>query len=161
MIIISSSFLFSNNNEKAPTFYLRTLDNNDFFLSEELERGNPIILSFFATWCAPCKKEMPIIDSLALEYDDIDFYFVNVNGIANQPPETSIKIKELIKSLKINVTVLLDLNTKIFEKYNGKVLPRTIVINSSGNIVYQRDGYKKGDEIELIQILDGFTNDDE
>ena len=97
LIFLQFSFIYSGEEKEAPTFYLMTLDGNDFFLSEQLEKGNPIVLSFFATWCGPCIKEMPIIDSLASVYRDVDFYFVNVNGIKGYEPETPSGVKKLMQ----------------------------------------------------------------
>mgnify|MGYP003726692983 CR=1 FL=1 len=54
--------------DPAPTFYAKTLDNRSFFLSDSLERNQrPIVLSFFATWCGPCKTFKPVVIELVEE----------------------------------------------------------------------------------------------
>ena len=51
--------------DEAPTFYVRTLDEKDFFLSDSLKNNQrPIVFSFFATWCIPCRQEIPVLDFL-------------------------------------------------------------------------------------------------
>ena len=59
--------------DAAPTFYARDLNEESFFLSDSLKEQTPTVLSFFATWCVPCIKEMPILDTLSREYKDINF----------------------------------------------------------------------------------------
>ena len=161
MIILQFSFIYPGEEKEAPTFYLMTLDGNDFFLSEQLEKGNPIVLSFFATWCGPCIKEMPIIDSLSSVYRDVDFYFVNVNGTKGYEAETPSKVKTLMQSLNINLPVLMDRYMVTAKKYDAFALPTTVVINSNGKIAYHHVGYKAGDEIKLIKELDNITGTDE
>jgi len=56
---MSIAFSALPENQVAPTFFLRTLEDEAFFLSDEIKKGQPIVLSFFATWCGPCRKEMP------------------------------------------------------------------------------------------------------
>ena len=51
--------------DPAPTFFVRTIDNKNFFLSDTLKKSEPIVLSFFATWCLPCRKEIPVLDTLS------------------------------------------------------------------------------------------------
>ena len=60
--------------DQAPSFYLTTLDGRKFFLSDELKKGNPILLNFFATWCGPCKKELPDIYALSQTHKNVAFY---------------------------------------------------------------------------------------
>ena len=65
----------------APTFFAKTLDKKSFFLSDSLKRNNrPIVFSFFATWCNPCREEIPVVDTISTLYPHIDFYLVNVSG---------------------------------------------------------------------------------
>ena len=77
--ILTISFCFSADNnikvgDQAPSFFLTTLAGRKFFLSDELTIGKPILLNFFATWCGPCKKELPDIDAgnPGVQYNDTD-----------------------------------------------------------------------------------------
>ena len=68
--------------DEAPTFYVRTLDDRDFFLSDSLKKNQrPIVFSFFATWCTACRVEIPVLDSIRNIYPEIDFYLINVSGL--------------------------------------------------------------------------------
>ena len=82
IFILAFSFAELKVGDDAPTFYVKTLDNRSFFLSDSLERSqNPIVFSFFATWCLPCRKEIPMLDTVRINYPDIDFYLINVSGL--------------------------------------------------------------------------------
>ena len=62
--------------DEAPTFFVRDLIGKNFFFSDTLKTGKPTVLSFFATWCGPCRVEMPVLDTLSQSYSDINFYLV-------------------------------------------------------------------------------------
>ena len=90
--------------DDAPTFFAKTLDKKSFFLSDTLKRNNhPIVLSFFATWCGPCRLEMPVLDTLSQSYKDIDFYLINVSGLKGKKKEDPIEVKELLKEISSEV----------------------------------------------------------
>ena len=142
--------------DDAPTFFVRDLNEKKFFLSDTLELHKPIVLSFFATWCAPCKIEMPILDTLSREYSDVHFYLINVSGLTQgsaKLKEDPIKVQNLINKLGISLPVLMDKYGKIAEKYEVKSLPRLVVIDPEGKLYYIHDGYKKGDETKLKDKL--------
>ena len=142
--------------DDAPTFFIRDLNEKKFFLSDTLELHKPIVLSFFATWCGPCKIEMPILDTLSREYSDVNFYLINVSGLTQgttKLKEDPIKVQNLINKLGISLPVLMDKYGKIAEKYEVKSLPRLVVIDPEGKLYYIHDGYKKGDEKKLKDKL--------
>ena len=153
---LSISFAQIKVGDDAPTFFVRDLNEKKFFLSDTLELHKPIVLSFFATWCAPCKIEMPILDTLSREYRDVHFYLINVSGLTQgsaKLKEDPIKVQNLITKLGISLPVLMDKYGKIAEKYEVKSLPRLVVIDPEGKLHYIHDGYKKGDETKLKDKL--------
>ena len=148
--------------DDAPTFYAKTLDNRSFFLSDSLERNQrPIVLSFFATWCIPCRKEIPMLDTVRTKYPDIDFYLVNVSGLSQGKKvfkEDPKLVKKMIESLGTTMPVLMDKYGNAAQKYDALILPRLVVIDS-GRIVYAHTGYEDGDEKKLIEILNGLKSE--
>jgi len=161
IFILSLCFSQIKVGDDAPTFFVRDLNEKKFFLSDTLELHKPIVLSFFATWCAPCKIEMPILDTLSREYSDVHFYLINVSGLTQgsaKLKEDPIKVQNLITKLGISLPVLMDKYGKIAEKYEVKSLPRLVVIDPEGKLYYIHDGYKKGDETKLKDILTEFAN---
>ena len=147
----------------APTFYAKTLDNRSFFLSDSLERNqNPILFSFFATWCVPCRKEIPMLDTVRTKYPDIDFYLINVSGLTQGKRvlrEDPKMVQKMIDALGTTMPVLMDKYGNAAQKYDALILPRLVVIDS-GKIAYAHTGYEEGDDKKLIEILNGLTTED-
>ena len=148
--------------DPAPTFYIRTLEEKNFFMSDTLKHDKPIILSFFATWCVPCREEIPVLDSVRQEFPDMKFYLVDVSGLNTNGKamiEDSLMVAKMINFLKVDILVLMDIYGKTAEKYAVKELPTLVVIDPKGIISYMHSGYKQGDENELISILNDYVNE--
>ena len=140
--------------DDAPTFFVRDLSEKNFFLSDTLKLNKPIVLSFFATHCIPCRAEMPELDTLSQGYEDVNFYLVDVSGKIKEDP---VKVKELVTKLGVSLQVLMDKYGKVAEKYGVKSLPRLVVIDQKSKVHYIHDGYEPGDENKLKEILDKLT----
>ena len=160
-ILISSTLISQIKvGDDAPTFFLRDLTENNFFFSDTLNLGKPILLSFFATWCVPCRIEMPVLDTLSQSYRDINFYLVNVSGLTqgkSKMKEDPAKVKIMVESLGVTLQVLMDKYGKVAEKYGVKSLPRLVVIDGKSTVHYIHDGYAPGDENRLKEVLDKLT----
>jgi len=143
--------------DDAPTFFVRDLEEKNFFFSDTLKLGKPTVLSFFATWCGPCRVEMPVLDTLSHHYKDINFYLVDVSGITQgktKLKEDPAKVKMMVESLGVKLQVLMDKYGKVAEKYEVKSLPRLVVIDQKSKVHYIHDGYAPGDEKKLKEVLD-------
>jgi len=160
LILISSTFAELKVGDDAPTFFVRDLTEKNFFLSDTLKLGKPIVLSFFATWCGPCRVEMPVLDTLSQSYSDINFYLVDVSGLTqgkSKMKEDPAKVKIMVESLGVTLQVLMDKYGKVAEKYGVKSLPRLVVIDQKSTVHYIHDGYAPGDENKLKEVLDKLT----
>ena len=147
--------------DDAPTFFVRDLTEKNFFLSDTLKLGKPTVLSFFATWCGPCRLEMPVLDTLSQSYKNINFYLVDVSGLTqgkSKMKEDPEKVKIMVESLGVKLKVLMDKYGKVAEKYGVKSLPRLVVIDQKGKVHYIHDGYAPGDEKKLKAVLDKLTD---
>ena len=157
LILISSTFAELKVGDEAPTFFVRDLQEKNFFLSDTLKLGKPTVLSFFATWCGPCRLEMPVLDTLSQSYKNINFYLVDVSGLTqgkSKMKEDPEKVKIMVESLGVTLQVLMDKYGKVAEKYGVKSLPRLVVIDDKSKVHYIHDGYEPGDENKLKEILD-------
>ena len=157
LILISSTFAEVKVGDDAPTFFVRDLVEKNFFLSDTLKLGRPIVLSFFATWCGPCRLEMPELDTLSQSYKNVNFYLVDVSGLTqgkSKLKEDPEKVKIMVESLGVTLQVLMDKYGKVAEKYGVKSLPRLVVIDAKGKVHYIHDGYAPGDEKKLKEVLD-------
>jgi thiol-disulfide isomerase/thioredoxin len=161
LILISSTFAELKVGDEAPTFFVRDLQEKNFFLSDTLKLGKPTVLSFFATWCGPCRLEMPVLDTLSQSYKNINFYLVDVSGLTqgkSKMKEDPEKVKIMVESLGVTLQVLMDKYGKVAEKYGVKSLPRLVVMDAKGKVHYIHDGYEPGDENKLKEVLDKLTN---
>ena len=162
LLMTSFSFLFSQaNGNLAPTFYLTELNGDDFFASrvygEKATDPSVVVLSFFATWCIPCRAEAPQLEILSQEFPDVKFYLVSVK-------DPTDKILSWLNQFEIELPVLVDKYGRTAEKFEvigndtnktaGKTLPTLFVINKSGRIIYEHSGYEKGDEKTLKKVLE-------
>ena len=157
-ILLSSSLMSQIKiGDEAPTFFVRDLTEQNFFFSDTLKTGKPAVLSFFATWCGPCRLEMPELDTLSREFTDINFYLVDVSGLTqgkSKMKEDPAKVKKMVTDLGVNLKVLMDKYGKVAEKYGVKSLPRLVVIDAKSTVHYIHDGYAPGDEKKLKEVLD-------
>ena len=147
--------------DDAPTFFVRDLTEKNFFFSDTLKTGKAAVLSFFATWCGPCRVEMPVLDTLSQSYSDINFYLVDVSGLTqgkSKMKEDPAKVKIMVESLGVTLQVLMDKYGKVAEKYGVKSLPRLVVIDAKSTVHYIHDGYAPGDENRLKDVLDKLTD---
>ncbi len=146
--------------DDAPTFFVRDLTEQNFFLSDTLKLGKPAVLSFFATWCGPCRLEMPQLDTLSQSYKNVNFYLVDVSGLTqgkSKMKEDPDKVKMMVDKLGVSLQVLMDKYGKVAEKYGVKSLPRLVVIDQKSTVHYIHDGYAPGDENKLKEVLDKLT----
>ena len=146
------SISYSNNIEikigdQAPPIYLFKIEDNKYFKSKDLLSKKNLIVSFFATWCIPCAKEIPELTKLSKQFgDDFQFLLVDVN-------EKKKIVKEHVSKKGITLQVVLDKYGKTFEKFGGTTLPLLVVIDKKGNISYKHTGYVSGDEKQLKKHL--------
>lgn len=138
----------------AQKFFLRSLEGDFFYFSRELEKDDVILLSFFATWCVPCKYEIPEIEKIIteLQNDNLKVFYIHVGK-----PQKKKNYKKLITKMKNKLSmtqpILLDIYSKVGEKYGALALPTSIIIGKNNMIKYKHVGFKKGDEKELKEKL--------
>ena len=146
------TFSFSAENiikvgDQAPPISLFKLESNKYFRSKELLGEKNLVVSFFATWCVPCAKEIPELIKMSKEFgDDFQFILVDVN-------EKRDLVKKHVDEKGITLQVILDKYGKVFESFSGVTLPLLVVIDKKGQITYHHTGYVKGDEKKLLEHL--------
>jgi len=134
-----------------PDFRLQDLDGNWFTLSEHLGDGVAYV-TFWATWCVPCRREMPYLQAL---YEELGDEGLTIIGVNTDPPGTTSKIKPFVKRYKISYTTVLDPDNNVLDKYNPtRELPYAVLIDRSGNVHEIFPGYRKGDEMLLREKVE-------
>src|SRR5574337_1123153 len=125
-----------NEGHFAPDFALKTLDGNAVRLSEF--RGKKVVLiNFWATWCPPCRLEMPAIQQIYAEYKDKGFEVLAVNIESDAKQE----IGDFVKELRLTFPILLDPNMKITRKFRVIGLPVSVLIDRQGIVRAKEIGY--------------------
>lgn len=141
-------------------FTLEDTDGNLFTLSENLGEG-PVLLNFWATWCTPCKQELPHLQELHEKYGNKGLKLIS---ISEDSPKSQFKIKPYLRSKRLTFQTLLDLNGEVLRLFHGKAIPYQVLVDKNGEIVESHQGYNPGDEKVLEEkikkLLDNeMTND--
>jgi peroxiredoxin/outer membrane lipoprotein-sorting protein len=123
----------------AQDFTLKTLDGAKITLSEL--HGKVVLLDFWATWCPPCRKEMPNIERLYREYKDKGLVVLGING------EDSGTVKGFLKKNEYSLPVLMDAKRDVHRMYGARAIPTVIVINRDGVIKAHYIGGRSGEEL--------------
>jgi len=113
----------------APDFQLKDLDGRDLTLMEL--RGRPVLLNFWATWCGPCKAEMPLIQAIYEDeaWSERDLVILAID--IGEPVET---VEKFIQENGLSFPILLDDTMEVAKAYNIRAIPTTFLINENGII---------------------------
>lgn len=125
----------------APDFTLKTNNGSNMRLEEQ--RGEVVMINFWASWCGPCRQEMPHLKALNDEYESLGFKLLGVNV-----DEDADEAKRAIDRLKIDFPVLFDSDNKVVEMFKVDAMPTTFIIDRDGNIRHLHRGYKPGYEVD-------------
>ena len=134
-----------------PEVTLRSMDGKEVNVSTLGVSGKPVIISFFATWCKPCMRELKAIDELYADWQDetgVEMYLVSID----QGQDVQ-KVAPLVNGYGWEYKVLLDPNGNLKRAMNVQNVPHLFVIDGKGKIVYQHTGYTPGDEEEIRKHL--------
>lgn len=131
----------------APDFQLENEKGKLVKLSDYNDKL--VVLDFWATWCAPCCKALPHLSKLQDKYsDDIQVLAITIDKARHVS-----KAKAFIKSNRFSFMTLYDPQKEVAALYNMVNPPRTLMIDPSGKIIFQHDGYKRGDEVHLEEEI--------
>jgi peroxiredoxin len=123
----------------APDFALKSNSGENLRLSEF--RGDVVMINFWASWCGPCRQEMPLLDELYNEYKPLGFTILGVN-VEEDPTQA----KQLLKELPVDFPVLFDNQSQVSKLYDVVAMPSTVLVDRDGNVRYLHKGYKPGYE---------------
>ena len=123
----------------APDFTLKSSTGENVRLAEQ--RGQVVMLNFWASWCGPCREEMPLLDGISKKYGKMGFVLYGVNVEEDNTPA-----KKMLKDLGVTFPILFDPESKLSSLYTVDAMPTSVMIDKKGNIRYVDRGYKPGDE---------------
>ncbi len=128
----------------APDFTLKSRSGENIKLSEL--RGEVVMVNFWASWCAPCRQEMPLLEELHDRYSDLGFTLLGVNV-----EEDSNAALDMLKEIPVTFPVLFDNRNTVSKLYNVVAMPTTVILDRDGTVRFVHKGYLPGYEDEYRQ----------
>ncbi|MDO4707533.1 MAG: TlpA disulfide reductase family protein [Porphyromonadaceae bacterium] len=136
---------------QIPAFQLKDISGKSV-QTEQLGAGDrPVAVSFFATWCKPCLRELEAVSEVFEEWQEetgMEFVAVSIDEGVN-----SLKVKPLVASRGWEFPVLLDPNSDFFRALGATMVPSIFVFDAQGKIIYKHTGYTDGGEAEIIKAV--------
>jgi len=131
----------STQQQPAPDFTLKSRNGENLKLSEF--RGDVVMVNFWASWCGPCRQEMPLLDQLYKRYQPLGFTILGVNV-----EEDSSAAEKVLKDIPVNFPILFDKTNEVSKLYGISAMPSTFLVDRNGNLRYLHKGYLPGYEDE-------------
>ena len=139
-----SSFASSGlTGQEAPDFVLKSASGTNMRLSEY--RGNVVMINFWATWCGPCRQEMPLLDDLYSRYERVGFSLLGVNI-----DDDSSRAMQMAEELGVSFPVLFDERKEVSKLYQVEAMPVTVLVDREGKVRHVHLGYKPGYEEKYL-----------
>jgi len=155
-IIAITQLAFAQAGRKVPAADVKTLDGKTFNTALIENGGKPIIISFWATWCKPCKKEL---DDIAEVYEQWQKELgVKLIAVSIDDARSASKVPTDVAEKGWDYTVYTDQNQDFKRVMNVNNVPHTFVLNGKGEIVWQHNSYAPGDVEKLYEILKKVAN---
>jgi thiol-disulfide isomerase/thioredoxin len=130
----------------APQFTLDARGGSKISLTQY--KGQVVMLNFWASWCGPCRQEMPLLENIYKKYNKMGFTLIGVNV------EPDSKAAEgFLKATPVSFPVIYDKDSTVSKAYDVSGMPSTVIIDRKGNIRVLHRGYKPGDENEYLDSV--------
>lgn len=143
---LAVSSLVGASASSAPGFSLPSR-NGDIVSLDKL-KGQVVMLNFWASWCGPCRQEMPLLDQMHKRYSSLGFTLLGVNVEAN-----TADAERWLAQTPVSFPVVFDKDSKVSKLYDVSAMPSTVFIDRKGNLRYLHRGYKPGDESEYLNQI--------
>ena len=104
-------------------------------------RGQVVLVNFWATWCAPCRQEMPLLDAIYRRYEPMGFTLLGVNV----EPDSRLS-ERFLRDTPVTFPILFDPDEQVSKLYSVAAMPSTVIVDRKGVVRYIHHGYKPGDE---------------
>lgn len=111
-------------------------------------RGQVVLINFWATWCGPCRKEMPLLEQIQKKYAPLGFTMLGINV-----EEDTTQMEAFLGDVPVSFPVLLDPANRVSKLYDVAAMPSTVIIDRKGNVRYIHQGYQAGDESRYQDVI--------
>jgi peroxiredoxin len=130
----------------APPFTLAARSGANVSLAQY--KGQVVMLNFWASWCGPCRQEMPLLDSIYKQYHRMGFTLIGVNV---EPDSNAAN--QWLKETPVSFPILYDKESTVSKMYDVAGMPSTVIIDRAGKVRVLHRGYKPGDENEYLDSI--------
>lgn len=153
VILLTLTAFFCAVRAQLPSFQLKNLEGQVVNTAQLVEDGRPVVISFWATWCTNCIRELEVIHEVYPQWlEETNVRFIIVNEDMGQK---SMSAKPFVDGRGWEFECLLDPNNEFRKSLNIATIPHTLLLNSEGRIIYSHSGYSEGEEQELYELLLG------
>lgn len=135
--------------QQLPSVQLKDINGKTVDTSKLSNDGKPFVISFFATWCKPCLRELEAIKEVYEEWQEetgVKLYAISIDDAQN-----TLKVGPESKAKGWEYEILLDANSEFRRALGGNLIPAAFVVDGNGKIVHSRTGYTNGSEEQLIE----------
>ena len=132
--------------QAAPDFVLKSATGENLRLSEY--RGDVVMINFWATWCGPCRQEMPLLDELYGRYQRVGFSLLGVNI-----DDDARRAMAMVDELGVTFPVLFDEKKEVSKLYQVEAMPVTVLLDREGTIRHVHHGYQPGYEQQYLNEI--------
>jgi thiol-disulfide isomerase/thioredoxin len=130
----------------APDFSLRARDGGEVRLSSL--QGQVVMINFWATWCGPCRQEMPLLEQLQAKYGPLGFTLLGVNVEPDSAAATA-----WLKGVPVSFPILFDTRNAVAESFGVQGMPSSVFVDRAGRVRHVHRGYKPGDESQYADLI--------
>ncbi|GLQ30048.1 TlpA family protein disulfide reductase [Litoribrevibacter albus] len=138
--------------QQASDFALRSVADGNIRLSEYY--GDVVMLNFWATWCGPCKQELPILEQLQKKFKRAGFTVLAIN--VDTP---DVDVSGYLKEFNLSYPVLLDESHSVVKEYNIRAMPGSVFLSRDGEVRHVHLGYQEGDQQKYEQIIEALLKE--
>ena len=150
--LIAASAARATTPAAAPDFSLPSRDGGQVRLSEL--RGQVVMINFWATWCGPCRQEMPLLQQISARYEPLGFTLLGVNVEPDSAPA-----KAWLEKVPVTFPILFDRENAVSASFGVEAMPSTVLVDREGRVRHVHRGYKPGDESVYADLIRGLVKE--
>ena len=149
--VIAALFIACTASAQLPSVELKNLEGKVVNVSQLSNDGKPFVISFFADWCHPCKRELRAIHEVYADWQDETG--MKLIAVSEDEAHNINKVHPTVESEGWEYDVLLDPNGDFMRAMGVQAIPHIFVLDGKGNIVYSHSGYTEGSEQAVIDKI--------